>query len=1146
MALTVEELQIVLSCDATSAQKILDQMNATVKAYTEKFKSYFDKLGIDKNPKSIVGDVKAVEKQLDNVTKAIESKGKDWKKAYEKTWGETYEESVRKAREKSNAEAPKYTGTDLTYKDIGKSIREAAKAGREIADAYAKEFYKAKPSIMDPPNTKLLNLGTMTAKGLQAVYAQANKIGAVSDVMREKILQAYNAMQKLGEEYSGIAGDLGGSSNSAQKAEEAYRKAIYAVDKYVQQLDKAVKKEEELAAKRLQKDPKQVRAGNINAENNPQWGHQGEGRMLAPTISEFRGAFLQSLPELLDAFHDGLVTVGKVIATTIGFSLKAAVGTAKLLGKVLIGVGSIALSVGRVILRGIVGALRVAIRVAVSLGKRIVSGIGSKIGGLIKRIGGVGGAIKKAFSHTLLGRFLKRLGTVMMRMAAMKLIRGTIDGVKKGLEELAKVSTSSAKAMNTIKAAGGSIKMALGAAVMPIVKALAPLFVRLAGAISSACNAIARFFAVITGQSTYTAVNFSDSLDGVSDSASGAGKAVKGMLADFDELIVIGNKGGGGGGGSTGVESSLSTVADALANSPFAEMVMSAWENADFTEVGRFIGEKISDALANIDWAAIKASASNVAIELGTLINGFIDTDTAENLGLTIAEAINTAITFISDLIDTTNIEELVSAIGTLISTAVENTDFKGLGSLVTGLVSSLATKVKGADFESFSNNLATKFGDAINSVFSPDEEGNYTFFEDLGVIVGKVAAFIGKCLEKVNWDDVWNSFVAFVKSFTDTLLEAFGVEGGLERVSLELQVIANNLGIFFKEVWGDFLSMLDTPLGHKMFDWLGLQTAIDNNTTALADAKQKAKDLQDQLDSLSTSASNTATSVDGATEAVKDYTIEARKMPGEIKAEAKMKVTYSGPSESKLTKVSEAIKNFTNKTVECTINVAKDAVEQAQEFAKVVKEIKDKKATLTAKLSGNKVKEFTDTATAFEKIDSKEANLKLNTSDITASKLQTLEDAKQAIKALPDKKSIAVEIDAKLNNAQAITDAIKAAFKAAKANFKVSYGGTGMGNVTIEAMAKGGIAFGPTLGLVGEYAGARSNPEVIAPLSKLTELLSTAGATGGSASTAEQNELLREQNRLLRQIAQKELVISPSTLLGQVIYRSQQLYART
>lgn len=42
----------------------------------------------------------------------------------------------------------------------------------------------------------------------------------------------------------------------------------------------------------------------------------------------------------------------------------------------------------------------------------------------------------------------------------------------------------------------------------------------------------------------------------------------------------------------------------------------------------------------------------------------------------------------------------------------------------------------------------------------------------------------------------------------------------------------------------------------------------------------------------------------------------------------------------------------------------------------------------------------------------------------------------------------------------------------------------------SIPKFADGGIIYGPTLGLMGEYAGASSNPEVVAPLSKLRDLI--------------------------------------------------------
>lgn len=43
---------------------------------------------------------------------------------------------------------------------------------------------------------------------------------------------------------------------------------------------------------------------------------------------------------------------------------------------------------------------------------------------------------------------------------------------------------------------------------------------------------------------------------------------------------------------------------------------------------------------------------------------------------------------------------------------------------------------------------------------------------------------------------------------------------------------------------------------------------------------------------------------------------------------------------------------------------------------------------------------------------------------------------------------------------------------------------------LSLPKFAEGGIAYGPTLGLFGEYAGAANNPEVVAPLNTLTRLI--------------------------------------------------------
>ncbi|MBD5370462.1 MAG: hypothetical protein HDR80_04840 [Bacteroides sp.] len=66
-------------------------------------------------------------------------------------------------------------------------------------------------------------------------------------------------------------------------------------------------------------------------------------------------------------------------------------------------------------------------------------------------------------------------------------------------------------------------------------------------------------------------------------------------------------------------------------------------------------------------------------------------------------------------------------------------------------------------------------------------------------------------------------------------------------------------------------------------------------------------------------------------------------------------------------------------------------------------------------------------------------------------------------------------------------------------AGFGIASGFVASATAMVEAIgvmpfADGGIVSGPTVGLIGEYAGASSNPEVVAPLDKLRSMLKTTG----------------------------------------------------
>lgn len=94
-------------------------------------------------------------------------------------------------------------------------------------------------------------------------------------------------------------------------------------------------------------------------------------------------------------------------------------------------------------------------------------------------------------------------------------------------------------------------------------------------------------------------------------------------------------------------------------------------------------------------------------------------------------------------------------------------------------------------------------------------------------------------------------------------------------------------------------------------------------------------------------------------------------------------------------------------------------------------------------------------------------------------------------------------------NKVEATTNVAGAAAKTFNAHAAIPWVGiaaaaalTGVMIATMASLpkfAEGGIAYGPTLGLFGEYAGASHNPEVVAPLDRLRSLIAPQESSGGS-----------------------------------------------
>lgn len=115
-----------------------------------------------------------------------------------------------------------------------------------------------------------------------------------------------------------------------------------------------------------------------------------------------------------------------------------------------------------------------------------------------------------------------------------------------------------------------------------------------------------------------------------------------------------------------------------------------------------------------------------------------------------------------------------------------------------------------------------------------------------------------------------------------------------------------------------------------------------------------------------------------------------------------------------------------------------------------------------------------------------------------------------QAVQAEASASIAAATAKTAANKAEATSNVADAAAKTFNSHAAIPWVGiaaaAGLTAVMVATMsslpkfAEGGIAYGPTLGLFGEYAGASHNPEVVAPLDRLRSLIAPQESSGGGS----------------------------------------------
>lgn len=376
--------------------------------------------------------------------------------------------------------------------------------------------------------------------------------------------------------------------------------------------------------------------------------------------------------------------------------------------------------------------------------------------------------VQYGFGFRSLYYLIRRLRTGIEQ--GFEYLGGAIKSSKKQIsgfsEEVGKLVETVRELVYYLKSAGAAMLQPF----MPLINSIIPKLVAWFNALAIA---VANFIATLTGQSKiYVASTNLEDYANALDSVAGSADKAREALGAYDKLNVISddkNKGGGSG----GMDTSGWFTEQATEPSKLAEMIKKAWEDADFTEVGKYIGEKFRDMLASIEWDdKVYPMVEKIATCFATLFNGFIS---VAGLGAEIGKAV----------------ANLLNGIALYVETFVSTFNWGDFGRFIVEGINSFLKNIDASLFGQALHDFANGILDMLGRIFA-DEDGL-----DTNTLGQRIGEFFGA----LQLGDLASKFVEvakqIAKGIADALLnwaqtdpESFGLATALVTASALIKTV--------------------------------------------------------------------------------------------------------------------------------------------------------------------------------------------------------------------------------------------------------------------------------------------------------------------------------------------------------------------
>lgn len=357
------------------------------------------------------------------------------------------------------------------------------------------------------------------------------------------------------------------------------------------------------------------------------------------------------------------------------------------------------------------------------------------------------------------------------------------------------------QSISSMLSAVNTLKNSIGAMVTPLINSLAPAITRIIDLINAAIQKIAQFIAALTGQKTFLVAekvqsNYAKSLDKTAGSANKAKKALDGYLGSFDELNNVNSKNdsdSGSGGAGTGTFKEMPIDPKWL---DLVDKLKKMWEDKDFYDLGKQIGEKLRDVLESIPWDKIRQTSNDLGKCLATLINGFIEVERlAFDIGYTVAQGVNTVFEFINGFVHNLHWDSVGEFIAEMFNGFFETIDWALIKDTILTGMQGLADAINSFITNFHWDNISNFISNGLNII----AEGIYTFFKNvhLGELGKNLGEQLMQSIQKIDWKMIGQAIGSVIQSAIDF------VSNFVKQLKAEdiVQAITDLINGFFEEV---------------------------------------------------------------------------------------------------------------------------------------------------------------------------------------------------------------------------------------------------------------------------------------------------------------------------------------------------------